>query len=103
MRLIRVLALALCCAAPALAAGDAAALRSAALAASCANCHGTQGKAPERAPIPGLAGLPRDYLVEQMVAFRDGKRAATVMQQIAKGYSDAQLAQLADYFAAQPR
>nr|MBA3590336.1 cytochrome C [Methylibium sp.] len=41
------------------------------------------------------------YSAEQMRAFRDGKRPATVMHQIAKGYSDAQITALAAYFAAQ--
>jgi cytochrome c553 len=38
-----------------------------------------------------------------MKAFRDGKRTATVMHQIAKGYSDVQIDQLAAWFAAQKR
>jgi cytochrome c553 len=38
-----------------------------------------------------------------MRAFRDGKRPATVMHQIAKGYSDAQIESLAAWFAAQKR
>jgi cytochrome c553 len=38
-----------------------------------------------------------------MRAFRDGKRPATVMHQIAKGYSDAQIEAMASWFAAQPR
>ena len=38
-----------------------------------------------------LAGLPREHIATQMRAFRDGKRPATVMHQIAKGYTDAQI------------
>ena len=52
--------------------------------------------------MPGLAGLPTAYMVEQMKAFKNGSRPATVMHQLAKGYSDAQIEQLAVYFAAQP-
>lgn len=73
------------------------------LAATCANCHGTQGKAAEGSAVPGLAGMPRDYMVAQLKAFKDGSRPATIMHQLAKGYSDAQVAQLAAYFAAQPK
>ncbi len=71
------------------------------LAATCANCHGTEGKAQKDATVPGLAGLKSDYIVEQMQAFRSGTRAATIMHQIAKGYNDEQVKQLADYFASQ--
>ena len=77
------------------------ALRSGSLAATCAQCHGTAGRALPGAVVPGLAGLPAPYLVEQMKAFKTGTRAATVMHQIAKGYSDTQVEQLAAYFAAQ--
>jgi cytochrome c553 len=38
-----------------------------------------------------------------MKAFRDGKRSATVMHQIAKGYTDTQIDELAAWFAAQKR
>ena len=72
------------------------------LAAACAICHGTDGRAATKDVIP-LAGLPKDHIATQMRAFRDGKRPATVMHQIAKGYSDAQIDQLASWFAAQKR
>ena len=72
------------------------------LAASCAICHGTEGRAVTRDVVP-LAGLPREHIVTQMKAFRDGARPATVMHQIAKGYSDAQIDALAAWFAAQKR
>ena len=73
------------------------------LAAACAICHGTQGKPAPGAPLIPLAGLPRDHIATQMRAFRDGQRPATVMHQIAKGYSDAQIEAIAAWFAAQPR
>ena len=82
---------------------DAQILRTRSLAASCGQCHGTEGHAIEAAALPGLAGLPASYLVEQMSSFKSGTRPATVMQQIARGYSDAQIDQLARYFAAQPK
>jgi len=70
------------------------------LAAGCAICHGTAGRPVTKDVIP-LAGLPRDHIATQMRAFRDGKRPATVMHQIAKGYNDAQIDALAAWFAAQ--
>jgi len=71
-----------------------------ALAATCANCHGTEGKAVQGEAMPQLAGLPKDYLVAQMQAFRDGKRPATVMHQLAKGYSNEQIEAISAYLAA---
>ena len=68
------------------------------LAATCAACHGTDGRSVTKEVI-GLAGLPKDHIVAQMKAFRDGSRQATVMHQIAKGYSDQQIDLIADYFA----
>jgi cytochrome subunit of sulfide dehydrogenase len=82
---------------------EAPALRIRSLAATCAQCHGTDGHTIAGAALPGLAGLPAGYLIDQMTAFKSGARAATVMHQIARGYSDAQIDQLARYFAAQPR
>lgn len=73
------------------------------LAATCANCHGTQGRAVDSASVPGLAGMPASYIVEQMKAFKAGTRPATVMHQLAKGYSDAQIEAIAGYFAAQKK
>lgn len=70
------------------------------LAANCANCHGTQGQA--KGAMPSLAGQPKAYLVEQMKAFRDGKRPGTIMPQLAKGYTDAQYELAAEYFSRQP-
>jgi len=72
------------------------------LAAACAVCHGTDGKAVTKDVIP-LAGLPREHIATQMRAFRDGTRPATVMHQIAKGYTDAQIDAMAAWFASQKR
>ena len=72
-----------------------------ALAATCANCHGTDGRAVQGSAILSLAGLPRDYIAQQMLAFQNGSRPATVMAQIAKGFSAEQVNALAAYFAAQ--
>jgi sulfide dehydrogenase cytochrome subunit len=72
------------------------------LAATCANCHGTDGRSATKQVIP-LAGLPKSFLVEQMKAFKDGQRPATIMHQLAKGYTDQQIELIADYFAAQKK
>lgn len=72
------------------------------LAANCAACHGTNGHSVGGA-IPGLAGMNKEYFLNQVKAFREGKREATVMHQISKGYSDAEVAALGDYFSSQPK
>lgn len=70
------------------------------LAATCFTCHGTDGRSVGGVP-PSLAGRDRGELVRQMKDFKAGKRPATVMHQHARGYTDAQIEQIAAYFAAQ--
>jgi len=71
------------------------------LAASCATCHGTNGKGQGAMPV--LAGMPKNYFLEQMRAFASGERQATIMHQLGKGYSKEQIEQLADYFSSRER
>ncbi len=94
-----------CLANTAYAQGDAGkeALYTKSLAATCANCHGTNGVAVTGSSITSLAGLDRAYTIAQMKAFKAGTRPATVMHQLSKGYSDAQIETLATYFAAQKK
>ena len=80
---------------------DAQAPRPRALAATCSHCHGIDGHAVEGESFARLAGRPADELLAQLMAFRSGQRPATVMQQIAKGYTPEQLESLARYFAGQ--
>lgn len=65
-------------------------------AASCAACHGTDGRS-EGASLR-LAGKSSDYLYDNLIAFKTGTRAATVMHQHARGYSDQELRRLAEHF-----
>lgn len=77
---------------------DAAQVRS--WAASCAACHGTDGHA--QPGMAALAGVPKDLIVQKMLDYKTGRMpAATVMHQLAKGYSDEQITAIAAYFAAQ--
>ena len=73
------------------------------MASACAMCHGTNGKPVANSPVAGLAGKPRDEIVQSMAQFKAGTKPATIMHQIARGYSDAEVAALADYFSTQPR
>ena len=69
------------------------------LAATCANCHGTDGQA--RGDMKPLAGVPADKLIATMADYKAGNLPATIMHQIAKGYTDEQIRLIAGYFAAQ--
>lgn len=68
------------------------------LAATCASCHGTEGRSATK-EVPPLAGMAKSSLIAAMRAFRDGTRGGTVMPQIAKGYGDRQIQLIADYYA----
>ena len=69
------------------------------LAATCANCHGTNGVSVGE--VESLAGKPKDELVRKMQEFKTGAKPATVMVQLAKGYTDEQIEVVAGWFAAQ--
>lgn len=66
------------------------------LAATCATCHGTAASLFEP-----LAGQPRAKLLQTLDDFRSGRRDATIMHQIVRGYTDAQLELVADWFSRQ--
>lgn len=70
-------------------------------AASCAACHGTNGRAEPG--MESLAGANKDEMVKKMLDFKAGRKPATVMHQLAKGYSDEQITAIAAYFAAQKK
>ncbi|PVV17470.1 MAG: hypothetical protein B6D78_02990 [gamma proteobacterium symbiont of Ctena orbiculata] len=68
---------------------------------SCFPCHGPQGQSGSPA-IPSLAGLPRDYLLKMMRAFRHGGRFGTVMGRLIQAYDEDDLNTMADYFSQRP-
>jgi cytochrome subunit of sulfide dehydrogenase len=69
------------------------------LAATCANCHGTNGES--QGGTASLAGAGRDDLVRKLGEYKAGTRPGTIMPQLAKGYTDAQIELVAGWFAAQ--
>jgi cytochrome subunit of sulfide dehydrogenase len=71
------------------------------LAATCANCHGTNGQARGDTVKP-LAGVSADKIVAAVADYKSGAQPATIMHQIAKGYTDEQIKLIAAFFAAQP-
>ena len=72
-------------------------LRGQILASTCFTCHGTDGVSP--GAIPSIAGIPADSLRRTLQEFRDGRRPSTVMGRHATGYSDAEIASIADYLS----
>jgi sulfide dehydrogenase cytochrome subunit len=72
------------------------------LAATCANCHGTNGQVRGDTVKP-LAGVAAEQIVTSFNAFKTGALPATIMHQIAKGYTDEQIKAIAAYFASQAK
>jgi cytochrome c553 len=70
------------------------------LAATCANCHGTNGQA--RGDMKPLAGVSAEKIIAAVADYKSGNQPATIMHQISKGYTDEQIKLVANWFAAQP-
>jgi len=66
---------------------------------TCAGCHGKNGIS-SNSMWPNLAGQKEAYLASQLKMFRDGQRNNAMMTAMAKGLSDADIANLAAYYAA---
>jgi sulfide dehydrogenase cytochrome subunit len=71
----------------------------AAVSHACAGCHGTGGVSAGTS-MPSIAGLPREYLRLMMQRYKTGARPATVMNRLARGYSDEDFRAMADFFEA---
>lgn len=69
-------------------------------AQGCLGCHGPGGAG--QPPIVGIAGRPAAETEALLKAFRANERPGTIMGRIARGYSDAEIAAAAAYFAAAP-
>lgn len=71
------------------------------LAATCANCHGTNGNAVKGSGMDALAGMEKAKILQKLADFKSGDKPASIMHQISKGYTDEQIDLIAGYFAAQ--
>jgi len=67
------------------------------MAATCTNCHGAECAVAGGMPV--IAGRAKSELFQQLKEFKAGTRPATVMHQLARGFSDEQLELVAGYFA----
>ena len=70
-------------------------------AAACTGCHGGEGRT-ESGMAP-LAGAQRESMLATLLDFKSGRRPATVMQQLTRGYDDEQLRAIADHFSGRPQ
>lgn len=98
-RLLRLL-LPLCLAAPlgAWAGGDPQAGKE--KSAACVSCHGPDGVSPSPA-FPHLAGQYRDYLVQALSDYQNGRRRHAIMQGFAASLSRQDIEDLAAFYAGQ--
>jgi len=69
------------------------------LSYTCNGCHGTDGSSAGLSN-PTIAGLTEDYFDKAMKEFKSGARPSTIMQRLAKGYTDADFKTMANFFAA---
>lgn len=73
--------------------------RATVLSNTCLPCHGQNGNS--EGAIPSIAGTNEQKIIDTMNAFASGEKPSTVMQRIAKGYSQEDIKALAGYFSKQ--
>lgn len=70
------------------------------IGSACFGCHGA-GTASGAAIPPIILGAPATFIETSLKAFRDGDRPSTIMQRIARGYTDEEIAAVAKYLSEQ--
>jgi cytochrome subunit of sulfide dehydrogenase len=68
-------------------------------AAGCSGCHAANSRVDT--PVPPLMGRPAADTASQMIAFKSGERKGTIMDRIAKGFSDEEIQAIAAWYATQ--
>lgn len=66
-------------------------------AQACAGCHGQAGAGA--GATPAIAGLPQDQFIASMKAFQTNERQGTIMNRVARGFTEAEIKVLAHYFS----
>lgn len=69
-----------------------------AIAFNCRNCH-TESSLDSKSSIPSLNDLSAQRIRQALLDFKYDKKPATLMPRLAKGYSDAELAAVAEYLS----
>lgn len=69
------------------------------IGSTCMGCHGFKGMGSGN--IPRLAGLPKDVIAGKMLAYKSGAQEGTVMNRIAKGYTEEEIQAVSEFFANQ--
>ena len=64
---------------------------------TCYSCHGTDGKSV--GDMPTIAGKSKEFIVKKLNGFKNGKNDPTVMNRIAKGFTDDEIIAIADFFS----
>ena len=64
---------------------------------TCYVCHGPEGRSADA--VPALMRGQKELVVRQMIEFKTDRRPATIMNRVAKSYSDEQITAIADYLA----
>ena len=70
-------------------------------AAACTGCHPSSSRVTS--PVVKLNGMDRAAMIRAMQDFRSGQRTGTVMDRIARGFTDAEIQAIADWYARLPR
>lgn len=71
-----------------------------AVSRNCDNCHSTGGIGVS-AKMPNLAGQHKEYLVKQLMDYRDGNRSNRRMAKASSALTDKIIVQLAEYYSSQ--
>lgn len=79
--------------------GMASAAEAPAGASSCSGCHAANPRV--ETPVPPLAGRPAADITAAMIAYKSGERKGTIMDRIAKGFSEQEIQAIATWYAAQ--
>jgi cytochrome subunit of sulfide dehydrogenase len=79
---------------------NAVALYQQSLAATCANCHGTDGKGVPNGGMPLINHLSKEKILAELLAYKAGTKVGTIMPQLCKGYTDEQLTAIAQQLGA---
>jgi cytochrome subunit of sulfide dehydrogenase len=68
-------------------------------AAGCSGCHAANPRV--ETPVPPLAGRPAADIAKETIAFKSGERKGTIMDRIAKGFSDEEIQAIAAWYESQ--